>query len=75
MRAELFKVEDLFEIPLIGEIYQEILQKNPQIRQELLVGEAKKRITLAMVLDVIEHTKINLQKLASYIATFEMPMN
>ena len=62
LRAELFKVEDLFEIPLIGEIYQEILQKNPQIRQELLVGEAKKRITLAMVLDVIEHTKINLQK-------------
>ena len=62
MRAELFGVEDLFEIPLIGEIYQEILQKNPQIRQELLVGEAKKRITLAMVLDVIEQTKINLQK-------------
>lgn len=62
LRAELFGVEDLLEIPLIGEIYQEILQKNPQIRQELLVGEAKKRITLAMVLDVIEHTKINLQK-------------
>ena len=62
LRAELFGVEDLFEIPLIGEIYQEILQKNPQIRQELLVGEAKKRITLAMVLDVIEQTKINLQK-------------
>jgi len=62
LRAELFGVEDLFEIPFIGEIYQEILQKNPKIRQELLVGEAKKRITLAMVLDVIEYTKINLQK-------------
>jgi dGTPase len=62
LRAELFKVEDLFEIPLIGEIYQEILQKNPQIRQELLVGEAKKRLTLVMVLDVIEYTKNNLQK-------------
>ena len=62
LRAELFGIKDLFEIPLVGEIYQEILQKNPQIRQELLVGEAKKRITLAMVLDVIEHTKINLQK-------------
>lgn len=62
LRAELFGIKDLFEIPLIGEIYQEILQKNPQIRQELLVGEAKKRITLAMVLDVIEQTKVNLQK-------------
>ena len=62
LRAQLFGIEDLFELPLVGEIYQEILQKNPQIRQELLVGEAKKRITLAMVLDVIEQTKINLQK-------------
>ena len=62
LRAQLFGVEDLFELPLVGEIYQEILQKNPRIRQELLVGEAKKRITLAMVLDVIEQTKINLQK-------------
>jgi dGTPase len=62
LRAELFGVEELFELPLVGKIYQEILQKNPQIRQELLVGEAKKRITLAMVIDVIEQTKINLQK-------------
>ena len=69
LRAQLFGVEDLFELPLVGEIYQEILQKNPQIRQELLVGEAKKRITLAMVLDVIEQTKINLQK--SNINTLE----
>ena len=62
LRAELFGVEELFELPLVGKIYQEILHKNPQIRQELLVGEAKKRITLAMVIDVIEQTKINLQK-------------
>ncbi len=62
LRAELFGVEDLFELPLVGEIYQEILYKNPQIRQELLVGEAKKRITLAMVIDVIEQTKNNLKK-------------
>ncbi len=62
LRAELFGVKDLFELPLVGKIYQEILQKNPQIRQELLVGEAKKRITLAMVIDVVEQTKINLQK-------------
>jgi len=73
LRAELFGIKDLFEIPLVGEIYQEILQKNPQIRQELLVGEAKKRITLAMVLDVIEHTKINLQK--NNIQTLEEILN
>jgi dGTPase len=60
LRADLFKVEDLFALPLIGEIYQEILAKYPEIRRELLVGEAKKRLTLAMVIDVINTTQKNL---------------
>jgi dGTPase len=60
LRAELFEVEQLFDLPLIGKIYQEILAKYPKIKRELLVGEAKKLITLAMVLDVIETTKNNL---------------
>jgi dGTPase len=60
LRAGLFKVEQLFVLPIIGKIYQEILLQHPKIKQELLVGEAKKRITLAMVLDVIENTQKNL---------------
>ncbi len=60
LRADLFKVEQLFELPLIGEIYQEILRQYPSIKRELLVGEAKKRFTLAMVIDVINSTKKNL---------------
>jgi dGTPase len=62
LRADLFEVEQLFDLPLIGEIYQEILQQYPKIKRELLVGEAKKRMTLAMVLDVIENTEKNLSK-------------
>ena len=49
------------QLPLIAEIYEELMNKNPNIRQELLVGEAKRRITLAMVLDVIEQTKKNIE--------------
>lgn len=60
LRADLFKVEDLFEIPLIGAIYQDIIAKYPNIKRELLVGEAKKRLTLAMVMDVIHNTNKNM---------------
>jgi dGTPase len=62
LRADLFKVEDLFALPLIGKIYQDLLQKYPKIRRELLVGEAKKSLTLAMVIDVINTTQNNLIK-------------
>lgn len=60
LRADLFKVEELFELPLIGTIYQEILAKYPKIKRELLVGEAKKLVTLAMVMDVINTAQKNL---------------
>lgn len=60
LRAELFSIEELFELPILGEIYQEILAKYPEIKRELLVGEAKKLLTLAMVIDVIEVTQKNL---------------
>lgn len=60
LRANLFEVEELFSLPLIGEIYQEILAKYPDIKIKLLVGEAKKRLTLAMVMNVIDTTQKNL---------------
>ncbi len=60
LRADLFKVEELFSLPVIGKIYQEILTKYPKIKREMLVGEAKKRFTLAMVMNAIEQTKKNL---------------
>lgn len=62
LRAGLFSIEELFSLPLIGKIYQEILAKYPNIKRESLVGEAKKRLTLEMVIDVIETTKKNLQE-------------
>jgi len=60
LRADLFKVEELFTLPLLGKIYQDILAKYPDIKRELLVGEAKKHLTLAMVMDVIDTTQKNL---------------
>lgn len=62
LRANLFDIEQLFNLPLIGKIYQEILAKYPNIRRELLVGEAKKHIVLAMILDVINNTGKNISQ-------------
>lgn len=61
LRAGLFTIEELFELPVIGKIYQEILAKYPAIKREMLVGEAKKRMTLAMVIDVINETQKGLK--------------
>lgn len=60
LRAGLFSIEELFELPVIGKIYQEILAKYPSIKREMLVGEAKKCMTLLMVTDVIAQTQKSL---------------
>lgn len=62
LRAGLFEVDEVFALPIVGEIYREILQEHPQIKREMLVGEAKKRLTLAMVLDVINQVKKNIEE-------------
>ncbi len=62
LRADLFEVEQLFEIEVIGKIYRQILKKYPKIKRELLVSEAKKRIINYMVLDVVLQTKENIKK-------------
>lgn len=60
LRADLFKVEDLLNVPVVGKIYTDLLDKYSDLREEMIVGEAKKLITLAMVVDVIENTKKNI---------------
>ncbi|MBL6665103.1 MAG: deoxyguanosinetriphosphate triphosphohydrolase [Rickettsiales bacterium] len=60
LRAGLFEVEDLLELKVVGDIYREILSNYPNLRREMLVGEAKKRLTLAMVINVIENTQQNI---------------
>jgi dGTPase len=45
LRANLFKIEDLLKLPIIGDIYTKIINENQNIRRELLVAEAKRIIT------------------------------
>lgn len=62
LRAGLFEIEDLLKLNLVGKIYREILEKHPNISREMLAGEARKRLILKMVIDVIHNTKLNLYK-------------
>lgn len=57
LRAGILSFDDLKEVPVVGEIYLEIQKKYPNLKHEILVGEAKKLITLKMVINVIESSK------------------
>lgn len=61
LRAELFTIEDLFNLPLIGKTYKNILAKYPNIRREVLIDEAKREMVKIMVLDVINQTVRNIE--------------
>jgi dGTPase len=62
IRAGLFRIEDLFDLPFVGEKFQEVLRRKPQARIDLIVSETKKHIVSEMVLDVIFNTKENIAK-------------
>ena len=62
LRAGLFDVEELFYLPMIGDVYHQIISVHKNLKREILVGEAKKRITNLMIADVILATKFNIQK-------------
>ena len=62
LRAQLFEIEELLNLPFIGDKFLEVLDKKPDAKRELLVSEAKRRIVNDMVLDVIANTELNIQK-------------
>ena len=62
LRAQLFNIEELLDLPFVGEKFREVLAKKPDARRELSVSEAKRRIVNDMVLDVISNTKNNIKK-------------
>ena len=73
LRANLFQISDILDLPLVGDVYRNLFAKHPNLKTEILICEAKKQLTLAMMLDVINQTKENLQKLN--ITTFQQIQN
>jgi dGTPase len=63
LRAGLFKVIDLGDIPLVGHALAEVLKLYPDIEHNRLVHETVRRVISAMVQDVLAETKKNLARL------------
>jgi dGTPase len=60
LRAGLFKVIDLGDIPLVGQALAEVLKRYPDLEHNRLVHETVRRVISAMVQDVLAQTKKNL---------------
>jgi dGTPase len=60
LRAGLFKVIDLGDIPLVGTALAEVLKLYPDLEHNRLVHETVRRVISAMVQDVLAQSKKNL---------------
>ena len=64
LRAGLFEVADLMELPLVGDMFSIVTQKYPGIGQSRLIHEAVRRVINAMVEDVLDETRRRLAEAA-----------
>lgn len=62
IRADLFKIESLFELPIIGAKFKNIYDKNKNLEKFLIVSEAKREIINEMVVDVVNTTLKNIKE-------------
>lgn len=60
IRARLFTVDDVCELPLIGGIFHGLLKKYPGLSEPRLIHESKRRLINLMSADLVKHTRKNL---------------
>lgn len=63
LRAGLFEVEDLLPLPMVGQTFRDVIKKYPLLDRQRLAHEGIRRIVNAMVLDLLEESRRNLDKL------------
>src|SRR5215468_8949016 len=57
LRAGLFEIADLMELPLVGEMFSLVSQKYPGLAPSRLIHEAVRRVINAMVEDLLAETR------------------
>jgi len=62
LRAGLFKINDLLDLPLAGDFFKEVMKKYPAIEEGRLIHEAKRRLINTMVKDLVTQTRENIKK-------------
>jgi dGTPase len=63
LRAKLFTIADMADVPLVGAVFKDIAARNPGLDEGVWVHEATRRIIGAMVDDVIEESYRRFTKL------------
>jgi dGTPase len=57
LRAALFSVDDLLELPFVGPIFSQVMSTYPGLERSRLVHESVRRLITAMIDDVINETQ------------------
>lgn len=63
LRAGFFKIQDLFELPLVGDIARKVHRKYPKLDRTRRANEVTRRLMGAMVDDVLAETRRRLEEL------------
>jgi len=59
LRAKLFDIIDLGDVPLVGEALSDVLKLYPGLERSRIIHETVRRVISAMVIDVVAQTKKN----------------
>jgi dGTPase len=57
LRAELFTVEDLLGLPMVGDVFREVMAEHPGLERSRLIHEAVRRLIGRMVSDLVAETE------------------
>ena len=62
LRANLFSIDDLKKLPMVGNIFRELANEYPSIDRARLVHEANRRMINRMIVDITRQTYTNIKK-------------
>ena len=62
LRARLFTIDDLDEVPLVGPVFQEVRERYPGLERPRVIHESVRRLIDRMVTDLIGETQRRLAK-------------
>ena len=69
LRAELFEIKDVSELPLVGRIFSSVEEEYPNIDTSLIIHEAVRRLIGDMVSDCLAETETRLKQSAPKTVT------
>ncbi len=55
-RAGLFEIEELYDLPFVGDIFIQVMKKYPGISEQRLMHESKRRLINLMSIDMVKTT-------------------